>query len=1513
MKKIYIHLLLLVVLLPIVSMAQVVTVPAANTNTGSVNDPLGTYWGFERSAMIYTSAQIGASTGNITSVGFYVNSVSTPGNAVNVRIYMKMRTTLMTANTTYATEISGATLVYGPTTIPSSSFVAGQWVTLPLSTPFNYTGGTNHLEVIVETNATATGNEGSTGKQFRYSSPGNSTSYQFWNGDNSAPTGNGSRSANRPNIQLNFAAITACSGTPDAGTASISSTSGCSGSAVTLSATGLTSGSGISYQWQSAPAAGGPWTNIAGATSTTASVTPSETTFYRLVTTCSTGGATNTTNVVSFTVTSCLNVPSSGSNSNPCGTNVSLFDSGGSGGNYVNNSNGFTVLENGGSAIITLSGTSSGEACCDYVRIFRGVGTGGVLVGTYYMNSAIPTITSVAGEALTVQFVSDGSVVGAGFQINATYSGSCVPTSPPSCASSPTAPANGATGVSVGTTLSWPAVAGATGYDVYFGTSANPPLVSTNQAGTTYNPGTLNASTLYYWIVVPRNSVGLATGCATWSFTTGIPGCTNGVAYLTVTPTCNGTQQTYSTCTYAGEYNTLNLTAGTPYTFGSATTTDYLTITNSAGVILAAGTQPVSFTPSASGAYRVYVHLNSACGTDASCHSTWVVCGSINWKSQWISMNTGPSNWCAGETRNISVTVRNDGSQTWTNANPDINIGVKWNQEADYFVRVDANNLAPGASQTYNFTVTAPLTNGTNNLSFDVVNEGNFWFANNAAGVGPGNVVYTSAPITINAFPTVSAGSGATVCPATSVQLNGSASSSQTVTIGTVTGNDLIYPFNTLWHDARSQFIVLSSELTALGLTAGNITAVGFNVNYLATQVMNGFTVKMKNTSSSTLANWETGLSNVFSGNYAVAGLGVQTINFQNPFVWDGTSNVVIEFCFDNSSWTDYSYIDYWNTGTNRMLFRAVDGDVGCNLTAPFVGTNIPVFRFTGNGNTPVSWTSSPAGFTSTIVNPTVTPSLNTTYTITGSNNGCTSSANTTVTVNNPTLSTPPTTGDMVWRGASNTDWAILGNWWQYNGTSYVTATAAPTIAQNVIVPANQTCVLNQPNTFANAGSAKNLRIESGATLTMGSGSLTVSENWVNNGTFVPGSGTVTFAGTGTHTISGSAAAHNFNSLTMNKTGEVQLNVPIAMTGTLTLTNGRLNIGNFNLDLASNTVNGGNSNSYVRTSGTGVLMRNVGASMVEFPVGSAAYNPASIANAGTLDDKFNVRVIDNVTDDGTAVGTPTTQAVVNRTWMVNEGVTGGSNVTLRLHWNGAAEEINGFSPAAGFIAHYIASEGMWDNIGFTAVGTGYFETNNITSFSPFTISSSGAFAPLPVELIAFTAHCQNEDVEVKWSTASEFNSQHYVLQVSEDGYSWSDLYVIEAAGFSTTVLEYSYIHKNAARTKNYYRLRQYDNDGTVETYNTIMSSCTSDENVFMTFPNPSADAFTVVVNDKLLSGSNVLNISDASGKLIYSIAVDLENGSGSFALEGLDLPAGLYYLQLNNGSYASRIIKHSFR
>ncbi len=80
-------------------------------------------------------------------------------------------------------------------------------------------------------------------------------------------------------------------------------------------------------------------------------------------------------------------------------------------------------------------------------------------------------------------------------------------------------PSNGTTGASVSTTLTWGAASGATQYDVYFGTSSNPGLQSSNQSSTSYSPGTLAAGTTYFWRVDAENGDGVTTG-ALWSFTT---------------------------------------------------------------------------------------------------------------------------------------------------------------------------------------------------------------------------------------------------------------------------------------------------------------------------------------------------------------------------------------------------------------------------------------------------------------------------------------------------------------------------------------------------------------------------------------------------------------------------------------------------------------------------------------------------------------------------------------------------------------------------------------------------------------------------------------------------------------------------------------------------------------------------------------------------------------------------------------------------------------------------------
>ncbi len=95
----------------------------------------------------------------------------------------------------------------------------------------------------------------------------------------------------------------ACSGIPAGGNATnLSATCPPAGS-VGLSVTGAGTGCGITYQWQSAPAAIGPWANVPGATLATLNVPVSATTFYRRLTLCGANTGTSTAVAAStFTV-----------------------------------------------------------------------------------------------------------------------------------------------------------------------------------------------------------------------------------------------------------------------------------------------------------------------------------------------------------------------------------------------------------------------------------------------------------------------------------------------------------------------------------------------------------------------------------------------------------------------------------------------------------------------------------------------------------------------------------------------------------------------------------------------------------------------------------------------------------------------------------------------------------------------------------------------------------------------------------------------------------------------------------------------------------------------------------------------------------------------------------------------------------------------------------------------------------------------------------------------------------
>ena len=126
----------------------------------------------------------------------------------------------------------------------------------------------------------------------------------------------------------------------------------------------------------------------------------------------------------------------------------------------------------------------------------------------------------------------------------------------------------------------------------------------------------------------------------------------------------------------------------------------------------------------------------------------------------WSNPNLGTTNWCAGETRTISITVKNAGTNTWifNGANP-VRIGATWDGDVGYPYRTYMTaNVSPSNTVTLSILVTAPSTFGTHVLHIDMVQEGICWFAGFGSGAcNPGTSRYDSPPVTINSLPTASA------------------------------------------------------------------------------------------------------------------------------------------------------------------------------------------------------------------------------------------------------------------------------------------------------------------------------------------------------------------------------------------------------------------------------------------------------------------------------------------------------------------------------------------------------------------------------------------------------------------------------------------------------------------------------------------------------------------------------------------------------------------------------------
>jgi len=363
----------------------------------------------------------------------------------------------------------------------------------------------------------------------------------------------------------------------------------------------------------------------------------------------------------------------------------------------------------------------------------------------------------------------------------------------------------------------------------------------------------------------------------------------------------------------------------------------------------------------------------------------------------------------------------------------------------------------------------------------------------------------------------------------------------------------------------------------------------------------------------------------------------------------------------------------------------------------------------------------------------------------------------------------------------------------------------------------------------------------------------------------------------------------------------LKLNTQAYITGQLTLTAGLFDISTFDINMDGRTINGGSTASYVQTTSTGRLQRDVASSARLFPVGRSSYNPATLTNAGTS-DKYSIRVVDKLTNVGTNADSDnqSDSAVVKRTWMIDENVVGGSNVTLRLDWNELNEHQTRFDPVQPYIAHYNSTLSKWENKGWSlrtfTSGQGFVQTTGITDFSPFGISSPEGGVALPVELIYFNSSCEENNLVLNWATASEYNNLQFIILTSEDGLNWKENGTVAGAGNSTEKIDYHYVISEK-RGIQYIKLIQVDIDWKSTEYGPYLSSCHDQGIEFEVFPNPANESINIQVENNDTKTIAKIRLIDMNGSEILQENVDFLRGVNNYRLELSKDLKGLFFVE----------------
>lgn len=171
--------------------------------------------------------------------------------------------------------------------------------------------------------------------------------------------------------------------------------------------------------------------------------------------------------------------------------------------------------------------------------------------------------------------------------------------------------------------------------------------------------------------------------------------------------------------------------------------------------------------------------------------------------------------------------------------------------------------------------------------------------------------------------------------------------------------------------------------------------------------------------------------------------------------------------------------------------------------------------------------------------------------------------------------------------------------------------------------------------------------------------------------------------------------------------------------------------------------------------------------------------------------------------------------------------------------------------------------------------------------------------PLPLTLITFNGQFANEDdVQLRWITENEINVHSFVVERSLDGINFTNAGELLAKGINGSRSDYALLDQQVKANLLFYRLKIFEQDGTVS-YSNIITLSRDKVSKGSLSPNPVQQDGMVQLNYSSMQNTSIqIRLINASGTVLSTQIAKVYAGNNAIPISVKGLAKGVFVVKL---------------